>query len=213
MSRASFALHRPSVSRIVTAMEELVHEDITEEMRAFLAGKRMRIYEMRMHVVGDPSEDLTLDTHLSEVKGLFLHREYRAKNLRGEVVLFASARLVVTDLTKMVPVKVPASWVETPSNALLPPTDLRPKITNREGVEIACTLTDCAEHGFVHPRAYLAPILDRHPEKKLRTLDVTYEKDSPPGACTLVTEEKADAVAAYYLHAGEVVTHLRITWK
>lgn len=213
MSRTSFALYKPSILEIVTAMEELAHEDLTEEMGAFLTGKRMRIYEMRMHALGDFAGALTLDTHLSATKGLFLHREYRAKNARDEVVMLASARLVVTDLAKMIPVPIPASWVETPSDVLLPPGDLRPKITTQEGTQIVFSDEDGDANGMVDHRAYLAPILDAHPEKRLRTLDVTYEKDSPPGACTLVTEEKVDAVAAYYLHAGEVVCHLRISWK
>lgn len=213
MSRTSFALYKPSVLEIVTAMEELAHEDITEEMGAFLEEKRMRIYEMRIHALGDFSGALTLDTHLSEVKGLFLHREYRAKNSKDEVVMLASARLVITDSRKMVPVPIPVSWVETPSNVLLPPGDLRPKLSGREGARIFFSDEDCDASGMVRHRAYLVPILAAHPEKKLRTLDVTYEKECTPGACTLVTEEKAYAVAVCYLRAGEVVSHLRITWK
>lgn len=213
MSRTSFALYKPSILEIVTAMEELAHEDITEEMGAFLKEKRMRIYEMRMRALGDFSRALTLDTHLSAVKGLFLHREYRAKNVHGEVVMLASARLVITDPRKMVPVPIPASWVETPSDVLLPPGDLRPKITTQEGTRIVFTDEDCDASGMVLHRAYLAPILKAHPEKTLRTLDVTYEKECAPGDCTLVVEEKADTVAAYYLRTGEIVCHLRITWK
>lgn len=214
MLRTSFPLNRPSSIDLLTAIDKLACEDITEEMRAFLRDKRMTIYEMRMHVLGDCSKDLTLDTHLSEVKGFFLHREYRARNAVDEVVLIASARLVITDLKKMMPVMIPQSWVEVTSKALLPTRGLRPKLDESRGKRITFCEKDADENGIILHRAYLAPIFLMHSERTLRTLDVTYEKESTiDDLITLSMEEKEDALLACYWSDGNIITHIAITWK
>lgn len=132
--------YKPSILEIVTAMEELAHEDLTEEMGAF-TGKRMDLRDVMvaLDLVGDDARRIS-----PRRKGSFSTGR-RAKNARDEVVMLASARLVITDSRRWSPYRFPRRGVETPSDVLLPPGDLRPKITGEEGTRIVFSDEDAMQ--------------------------------------------------------------------